>query len=139
MYNYFGIVCDCCGEILNSVDYIVDRTEESIVHFCNEECRTKAGLGPKQDMNSEEKKEIDITPLLKDGWKKFSEEKPPVDILILVTRGAYVEVSYYDPNPEEFSSRTLHKTWRFDEYDESVFNGTETDILWKRIFPEDFQ
>jgi hypothetical protein len=137
MYNYFGIVCDCCGEILNSVDYIVDRTEESIVHFCNEECKKKVGLGPQENM--EEEKELDITPLLNDGWKLFKDEKPPVDALILVTRGAYVEVSYYNPEPEEHSSRILHKAWRFDEHDESVFNGTEEDILWKRIFPENYQ
>lgn len=46
MYNYFGIVCDCCGAILNSEIYLIDRNDEGIKHFCNENCRVTAGFNP---------------------------------------------------------------------------------------------
>jgi hypothetical protein len=44
MYGVFGsIVCDCCGAVVNNVDYITVKNVNGILHYCNEECKTKHG------------------------------------------------------------------------------------------------
>lgn len=49
MYKLYNIICDCCSRCLFQDDYLIVKGRERVLHYCNEECKSKHYHEPKSN------------------------------------------------------------------------------------------